>query len=246
VVVGALTFEQEIWKAIISALATALLVALGGGLVATLVSKSWENKREAFELRTKLLEQASRTAQTMYVTCQHTRRVLRDNSGNTADEVKRREQILTALDDSYRQFSADATALETVLGARYGIVSSPREENQDQAETERGEQRATTTTTGDDNKSEAFWRWHQIWDLLTVYYFNLKGRFPGKPNVLIVNSKGYRCKYHTGLDLESFVEDANAPKKEELRVMRGAIRKTYIDTLPKLANSIVKDELRTG
>jgi hypothetical protein len=235
-IVGALTFGQEIWKSIITAFATAVLVTVAGGFIANFISKSWEARRETFELKTKLLDQAARTAQTMYATCQHTRRVLRDNSGNTPAEIKRREDMLATLDNVYLTFSADATALETVLGARYGISWSLPREKQGQAKSEPDKQ---DNNAMEDSNLQVFWRWHQIWDLLTVYYFNLKGNFPGDPDVLKANSKGFEGKYHTGLDLESFVEKVTAPEKDELRRMRGAIRREYLDALPRLAESIV-------
>jgi hypothetical protein len=243
-VIGALTFGQEIWKGIITAFATAALVTVAGGFIANLFSRTWETRRETFELKTKLLDQVARTAQTMYVTCQHTRRVLRDNYGNTPDEITRREQILATLDDAYLAFSADATALETVLGARYGIYWSPQGEKQDGAKSESDKQ-GDSAAEGS-SSSQVFWRWHQIWDLLTIYYFNLKGSFPGKPDVLQTNSKGYGGKYHTGLDLELFVNNVRAPEKDELRKMRGALRRAYLDALPKLAKSIVAGAPKIG
>jgi hypothetical protein len=103
---AALTFSQEIQKTLVQALATAVSVTVLGGLVATRVSQRWELRREDFELRAGLLDRATRCAQTMFVTCQHVRRVNSDNPGSSGEPARR--EARTLLDTTYRAFSSEA------------------------------------------------------------------------------------------------------------------------------------------
>jgi hypothetical protein len=90
---------------------------------------------------------------------------------------------------------------------------------------------------------ETYLRWHQIDDLLTVYYFNLCGNFR---NDVLKNNSACNGKFHCGADLRPMVEDPEHPTKEELKVMRdNVIRPLFNAAMPILANAILKDELGT-
>jgi hypothetical protein len=90
-----------------------------------------EEQRREFQLRTSLLDRAVQCAQRMYVNCQHVRRLQKDASKAPptahvswgAAELAERKTIeaLMSFDQIYLEFSAEAAALETELGARYGI-----------------------------------------------------------------------------------------------------------------------------
>jgi hypothetical protein len=223
----ALTFGEEIAKDVIVVVLTALVVTIGGGFVATKLTSSIAARRENFEVQTRLLEQVSRTAQKMYVACQHTRRILRKDAANTV----RGADALVALDNTYQEFSADAEVLETVIGARYGVSWAPADQR-------------TKETPASESNSNAFWRWHQIKDLLTAYYFNLKGSFPG--DALERNMKGHRGKFHSGLDLKAFIANQDTPQDEELHKMRKPIRVEYEKALSVLAQEIMTDKINRG
>jgi hypothetical protein len=216
---AALTFSQEIQKTLVQALATAVSVTVLGGLVATRVSQRWELRREDFELRAGLLDRATRCAQTMFVTCQHVRRVNSDNPGSSGEPARR--EARTLLDTTYRRFSSEAEAIETVLGARYGI---------------------RWVQAAGDGAGEAFLRWHQVSDLLTLYYFNLCGDF--RLDVLPRNSTSEK-KLHSGLDATSMIADPRRPQPAELKAMRDAIRRAYNGAVPKVARAILDDLMLT-
>jgi hypothetical protein len=169
--IAVLTFGQELWKTLVGAVATALFLTIFGYFAADRWGRARERKREEsekarerdredFELRTRLVERVSRTAAEMYIACQHARRVLKDSQGWAPQAVKGRNEALDRLDGDYRQFSVESGSLETLLGARYGIAWH-------------------VPPDSDESQSEVFVRWHQVRDLLTLYYFNLKGGFPG-------------------------------------------------------------------
>jgi hypothetical protein len=283
-----LTFGEEIAKDLIGALATGLFVAVGGGVAAAILTRRWEARRENFELRTKLVEQVSRTAQRMYVACQHTSRVRR-NRRDPAPGIA----AVAALDEKYFEFSTESLALEAILGARYGVSWWPpgkptepetREPSEEETEHEAGEPTGTPAddetkeppaqstqgesmeardeTSEDDieepleepaqsdakevTDSDVFCRWHQIRDLLTAYYFNLKGQFPG--DALKRNSKGYDNRFHSGVDLKAFVADKSKrpkPTPDELKKMRDTIRREFEKALARLVNAMVTEKIKT-
>jgi len=51
---------------------------------------------------------------------------------------------------------------------------------------------------------QSWWRWHQLRDLLTVYYFSLTEAFPG--NVLTSNKFKFDGGFHSGLELQAVVD----------------------------------------
>lgn len=251
--IAVLTFGQEIWKTIIGAIATAAFLTLFGYFAAERWGKARdeerkaeekardekraedekardlkraedekarEREREEFELKTQLVERISRTAADMFIACQHASRVLKDNQGTDQEVTTRRNNVIDQLDRSYHLFSVESASLETQLGVRYGIAwhLPPHDE---------------------ESQSEVFVKWHQIRDLLTLYYFNLKGNFPG--DSFERNSKGHKGRYHSGLKLEEWVSNAKSPKPDELDAMRVAIRKTYTPALEKLVENMLRD-----
>jgi hypothetical protein len=205
-----LTFAQELIKEIVGALATALLVTIAGTVVVNNWSARRDERRARFELRNDLLKRSTHLAQEMYTKCQHTRRVLRTAQG------KEREEALYYLDSAYLEFATAGQPLEFELGARYGF-----------------------TDPGDVNSRDGangVWEgWHQIRDLLTVYYFNLKAEYPG--NVLERNARGYEGGFHSGLDLAQWNEDFSG--------MRRKIRATYEGALRRLVEAILSDDIIT-
>src|SRR5215471_6658406 len=227
----ALSFGQEVVKTIFGAVATAAIVTVGGGLTVSFTTRSWQARRELFDLRTAELERATGTAQRMYVACQHARRVLRESKSSVPDDEQKRAATLAELSDKYLQFSADAALIETVLGARFGVRWAP-------------DGAGLVNTPPGDNKSDVYWRWHQIRDLLTVYYFNLQGEF--RDGVLARNTRGFQVRYHSGLDLSEFVDEGRSPHPGDLSRMRRAIRRTYDEALSELAKAMLKDKIRAG
>jgi hypothetical protein len=124
------------------------------------------------------------------------------------------------LDEVYREFSAEAKALLMELGARYGI-------------------RETIQVNG--VSGEAYLRWHQVDDLLTVYYFNLCGNFR---HDVLKNNSASNGKFHCGVDLQPMIKDPEDPTKKELKDMRdNVIRPLFNEVMPVLANAILRGEL---
>jgi hypothetical protein len=213
--IAALTFEQEIWKTVIGAIATAAFLTLFGYFAAERWGKARDEKREAEEKARDL-----KRAEDMFIACQHASRVLKDNQGTDQEVTTRHNNAIDQLDRSYHLFSVESASLETQLGVRYGIAwhLPPHDE---------------------ESQSEVFVKWHQIRDLLTLYYFNLKGNFPG--DSFARNSKGHEGRYHSGLKLEEYVSNAKSPKTDELEAMRVAIRKTYTPALEELVENMLRD-----
>jgi hypothetical protein len=227
-----LTFGQQIATTVIGAIATAVIVTVGGGLVVGLTTRSWQNRRELFDLRTSELERATRTAQRMYVACQHARRLLRDVKGSGPGDEGRRAAVRAELSEVYLgEFSPEAALIETVLGARFGVRWAP-------------DGAGFTGKPLGDGDSDVYWRWHQIRDLLTVYYFNVQGQLGD--DLLQQNSLGFEGKYHSGLELAKLVKDRRKPSAAEVSEMRQAIRSTYEEAISQLARAMLKDKIRTG
>jgi hypothetical protein len=146
------TREFEVFRTSLQILGVVLLGA-ALGLTAGMLESSrtkrakWEERaREQFDIRSALVDQTSRCAQAMHVACQHVRRQLPYAVQPRIDELR------TVLEEAYLAFSPEALALGNQIGARYGVV------------------RIKDSTS---KRNESWWRWHQIYDLLTVYYFIL-------------------------------------------------------------------------
>ncbi|MER6383714.1 hypothetical protein [Streptomyces sp. NPDC001250] len=245
--IAALTFMQELAKTALGAFATALFVAFAGYLAAG----RWNQKREAarlesekeldrqredeerarerarreFDLRAQLVEEVTAEAARMYIVCQYTSRVIKKSrrvirkrvDSNPQDGA--RDQIISSLHEAYLSFSTRSQMLENLIGARYGIAWQ---------------------FESDERSASAFLRWHQVRDLLTLYYFNLCGNFPG--DVLCRNSRS-DDKYHSGLNADGYFEDANYPNLKELRRMRIDIRHAYDEALGELTRSLLVDRI---
>ncbi|XUL93989.1 hypothetical protein ACQ86D_51390 [Streptomyces galilaeus] len=236
-----LTFTEEIGKTLFGALATALFVSIAGYFAAGRWSqareaerlkseKELERQREdderareaarrEFEVRTQLVERVSAEAARLYIICQHTRRVLSDMEEASPKE-ELRTRILNSLDEAYLSFSANSLTLENLIGARYGVAWQLGIE---------------------ESSRRVFVRWHQIRDLLTLYYFNVRGQFPGK--VLVHNSLAYGNCYHSGLEATRYFRDAMAPESEELSAMRKGVRAQYGEALRELIHGILADRI---
>ncbi|WP_378730592.1 hypothetical protein [Nocardia brasiliensis] len=196
---------------------TALLVAGLGSIAATSWSRRHERRRESFEVRTKLLHDVARVCQGMYVFLQHTRRQLIQ-----ATETQERSRILAALDEKFLTFSIEAAELQTVLGARFGVV------------------RAVPPSSTAENLAP-FLRLHQAHDLLALYYYNLEEFFPGI--VLAETSIGHGGNYHSGLDLRPY-SGGRELDPEALRRMRRDIREAYDTAMIDLARGITCERIK--
>lgn len=203
------------------------LTVIGGILTAATASaqqtrqddaEALERQREEFKVRTSLLDRSTRCAQEMFITCQHVKRVKKapgvdDPKGLAVPQARE------LLDRTYLEFSTESVAIETELGARFGELR-----------VERG------------GSGEAFLRWHQIRDLLTVYYFALCEGFPGR--VLERNSKDYKCKMHSGVDFEPLVADPDRPSPAEVKRVIDELREAFWKAMPKFAEAVLRDEIR--
>ena len=218
--------HNTLWYEVAKTSLQVLAVAVIGGIVTAAAAnlqhdrqsadQKLERQREEFDKRAALLDRASRCAQKMFVRCQHVRRVQTDHKNNR----RRLTEVRALLDEAYLEFSAEAEALEMELGAWYGkCMAIPAE----------------------DESEQAYVRWHQVRDLLTVYYFNLCGNF--RRDVLKTNSVS-DGELHSGLEFQSMVADPQDPQPDELREMRNEIRPIFNEALPKLANAILKDKLK--
>lgn len=210
------TFSQQIWLVLLQASSTAILVAILGGVVASSWTRRRERRQEGFEVRTKLLNDAARIGQGMYVFLQHTRRKLiqaRDD-----DEAR---EALAALDERFLVFSIEAAELQTVLGARFGVA------------------RSLAAAYADPN--QPFLRWHQVHDLLALYYYNVKDFFPGI--VLAETARGHHGNLHSGLDLQLY-QDRAALTAENLRLMRREIRAAHDEAMICLTTGITTFPVR--
>lgn len=238
-----LTFAQELIRELAGAAATAVLVAIAGTVIANRWTAARAERREQFELRRELLDRSQRVGGEFWIKLQHAARTLpvaqkaltaatrrprlarwRARSCATADRTQADEQHWDALDDSYHRFIVEISALENELGSRYGFDRSI-------ASAEKG--------------SEAFLRCHQVRDLLTMYYFNLRitsgraDRFPDE--VREKNSEGFGGEYHAGMDFTTY-----GLKRSELARMRGVIRPNYEKAMRGLAEALLRDRMSTG
>lgn len=173
VFVAELTFSQELWKEVVGAISTSVFV----GVAAALIVRRYNDRRERFQERTQarrsLLERSSESAATFWIVCQHSARTL------SATEADVHAKTIEDLNRAYQAFIVQAVRIENEiwawfdrkmpLGGYYarefqeregGAVSSSRRVGKDIME----------DTVG----TQAWERWHQIRDLLTIYYFNLK------------------------------------------------------------------------
>jgi hypothetical protein len=176
-----------------------------------------ERQRERFEVSSKLMTEATLCAQTMYVTCQHVRRATDDalmQGSQSLDNAK--TAALTQLHQSYLTFNARARAIQDELGARLG--RRMRE---------------------DDAGSEAYLRWHQVYDLLTAYYFHLAVKTP--QDAFKRNSRGFEGDHHSGLDLAALSQGKPSQLRAEIRSKFEAAMKEF--TMALIAETVSHAEL---
>lgn len=171
-------------------------------------------QREWFELRARLLDRSSRCAQTMYVMCQHVARVQADcrSRSNAPETDPLHAAAMTQLDKTYLAFNAEAAAIQTEIGARFGVHRA------------------------DDTESRhPYLLWHQVYDLLTLYYVNLCRDFPGNA---FLNNMPHDTELHSGLR-KATVDNQRDPGDDELSKMRKEIRETVVQVNPQLAASLL-------
>lgn len=231
-----MTFTQQLIVSVVSGALSAVVVTVLGGIGIWWLSRRSELRREDFEIRTSIVERAARTAQEMFMVCQHARRAQKLAADNAPIHVEARDRALRDLDVAYLKFSAESAALETVLGARFGVSGGPSD-----------------PATPPREQPHVYWQWHQIGDLLTVFYFNLAGYFPedvlSHPlstggQVLERNSIGFEGKFHAGMD---FIARMKVDEKytTNLRLMRKQIRESYRDAVPKLARRLMTQPIKS-
>ena len=211
-------------------------VTLGGAALESARRKRAEreaSRREDFETRTAMLDRAMRCAQGMFVACQNARRRFDDLDETgverrsplspDAAEIARAE-VQRELDERYVDFGVEARAIQTIIGARYTTTVSPEPMPDEDAE--------TGIEVGED---QAWWRWHQVYDLLVVYYFSISGNF--RRNVLRTNSRGHNGQFHAGYDFDAanFKDDAERPNFGEIEK---AIRYEFPLALSEFAASL--------
>jgi hypothetical protein len=204
-----------------------------------------EEQRREFQLRTSLLDRAVQCAQKMYATASMfvvCKRTFRRHGGREmyhgpAELAERRTiEALMNFDQIYLEFSAEEAALEIELGARYGEYDMGEDLMQE-----------TDTSAIEANRAgETYVRWHQIHDLLTVYYFGLCGNF--RVDVLKSNSPR-DGPLHSGVDFTKLVPRGPETKEviptpDELREVIKAIRREFPRALPALASAALREELR--
>jgi hypothetical protein len=185
-------------------------------------AEALERQREIFGIRASLLDRATRCAERMFITCQHVRRLKADATPRDAKAPSAAE-AQELLDREYLEFSTESKAIETELGARF----------------------QERWSEGDGLNGEAFLRWHQMRDLLTVYYFDLCERF--RKDILDQNSAGQDGKMHSGIDFfhpTKVVNNPNKPTPLELEEVRGLLRAEYKATVPKFAKAVLREEIR--
>ena len=169
---------------------------------------------------------------------------------------------LTLLDDRYLEFSAEATALESELGSRFTIRRAETVGSGNPVGDQSSRKVSGSESPADDQSGrvalsperypsdespvqagEAFLRWHQVYDLLTVYYFNLKRNFRGQ---ILKNNSVTRTKLHSGLDLRAMVQDQvrELATPQQLHDMRVQLRRSFLATTPVLARAILYENLK--
>lgn len=160
--------EIEVVKACITVITVSVLGAVVGLLTGALDaarkrrSELEEQWRESFTVLTDLLDRSTRCAHGFYVTCQHVHR--QHKATRTASPIRGAARSL--LDTEYLSFATEAAALETQIAARFG-KHQPQGFDFD------------TDAKGEVTANQSWWRWHMVYDLLTIYYFALTGSFPG-------------------------------------------------------------------
>jgi hypothetical protein len=225
------TLEYEAAKTCLQVIGLVVL----GGVVALATSRvetarqdealEHQEREESFKIRAELLDRTARCAAQMYVTCRHVERL--QANGAAGDPAQSRHAALLAapalLDERFLTFSAEGLTVQTEIEARF-------------------ETRHTLVEVAGVEKGEASLRWHQVYDLLTVYYFSLTGAFPPE---LLTNTSRTPDRFHSGLGLVPTVADVLAPTADELAELRRVVRTSYVETMPMLAAALLSEQLMT-
>jgi hypothetical protein len=219
----ALTFWQEIAKSGISAAVAAVLAVVGGYFAADRWGARRDHEREEIDkrLQERALERELRSdLATRTISVAATMYVACQHGARQGPGLD-----TEALDRAYLAFSVDSRALMTVLDIRY--------QHDGDVPADRGEDDLDPLTL-----------WHQIRDLLTLYYFALKRGFPG--DVLQSNARGHQGGFHSGLDTTSYFPGLpdSGPTEEELEAFLVAVRQTYEATAVDLGNALLDWPLR--
>lgn len=237
----ALTFQQELIKAVVSAVCGAIAVTASGYVAV----EAWGRRRarrdeearqrqqaarDEYELRSSMVENCARTASAMWIACQYQSR-----TGRFGWTLVRWPQRLFHLQGTgpnlhaaYVTFNVESKVLETLLEVRFMpapwvIRGEPGNEEINQA-------------------LDPATRWHQIADLLTIYYFSLLGRFYG--DSLETNVLGHGGRLHSGLS-PAQLPDTPRPSRQEIRELQGRVRAAYQVALPALELALLQEPLRT-
>jgi hypothetical protein len=240
VAILALSFQQELIKAVVSAVAGALAVTAFGYVAVEAWGRRRERRdeeaqrrqqaaRDEYELRSSMIESCARTASVMWIACQYQAR-----AGRFGWALVRWPQRLFHLEGTgpnlhaaYVAFNVESKVLETLLEVRY----EPAEW------VIRGERGSEEVNKDLDPAT----RWHLIADLLTIYYFCLLGRFYG--DSLKTNTLGHGGRLHSGLRSEH-QPDTPHPSRQQLREVQDRVRDAYQAALPAVELALLQAPLR--
>jgi hypothetical protein len=195
-------------------------------------AKEYQDRQESFKIRAELLDRTARCAAQMYVTCRHVERLQANGGVSTGFAVSRQSALLAApalLDERFLAFSAEGLTVQTEIEARFR-TSNVQVDLDSQPGTE----------GRDVGMGESSLRWHQVYDVLTVYYYSLTGTFPAD---LLRDTSATPERFHSGLDLAPTVVDVSAPTPAELTDLQAMLRKQYVDTMPRLARALLNEQL---
>jgi hypothetical protein len=197
------------------------------------------HEREEFIALKTLLDETSTCASEMYMACQHVWRV-RDIAGEVESDPYKAKVVATEgfLDRKYLAFAAEANAIQVRIDAGYKsepAPSGPRIEatSGDKGADSRANEKALKYQPINPAPGQASWRWHQIRDLLTVYYFSLLGERVSR--VLPQNSIG-ATGFHSGIPFTD--EHFLAGDKPNIEVIQWTIRNEFGMAQPAFAKAL--------
>jgi hypothetical protein len=155
------------------------------------------------------------------------------------------------LDRAYVDFSSEAAALETEIRAWYRRGRTLPDEHEDQRLQQDGRNQfqagATAIASAIDPPTGTDELWHQIVDLLTVYYFALCGNF--RVDVLAKNSP-HHGQPHANIAFEELVDKDKMESKSEIipdavevRNVIKKIRKAFSVAMTDVARSALEEQL---
>ncbi len=138
--------------------------------------KARQYREEAFTIRADLLERTARCAANLYVICRHVEALQKSRGLDTvrpwsrwrsprAANARRAAlgRVSKLLDGKYLEFVAEGLTLQTEIEARFKKRTLQIDAS-----------RTATRKTGEPvEEGESSLRWHQVYDLLTIYYFRL-------------------------------------------------------------------------